>query len=63
MSEESKEKLQKIKKLYETVEEGTKKVLKESPDLQKDKELVKKIEKVQKEAGEVVKHIEEKTEP
>lgn len=63
MSKESKEKLQKIKKLYETVEEGTKKVLKESPDLQKDKELVKKIEKVQKEAGEVVKHIEEKTEP
>jgi len=62
MSEESKEKLQKIKKLFETVEEGSKQVTKE-PHLQGDKELIKKIEKVQKEAGEVVKHIEEKTEP
>lgn len=44
------------------MEDGSKKVLKE-PELQGDKELIRKIEKVQKEAGEVVKHIEEKTEP
>ena len=62
MSEESKEKLQKIKKLYEMMEDGCKKVLKE-PELKGDKELIKKVEKVQKEAQEVVKHIEEKTEP
>jgi len=59
MSEESKKSLEKIKKIYETFEEGSKKIVKESEKLG-DKELTKKVEKVQKEAGEIVKHIEKK---
>ena len=59
MSEQSKESLEKIKKIYETVKEGSEKLIKESEKLG-DKGLTKKIEKVQEGAGEVVKHIEER---
>jgi ribosomal protein S6 len=59
MSKESKESLEKIQKIYETVKEGSDKLIKESEKLG-DKGLTKKIQKVQEGAGEVVKHIEER---
>ncbi len=59
MSKESKQSLEKIKKIYETVKEGSEKLIKESEKLG-DKGLTKKIQKVQEGAGEVVKHIEER---
>ncbi len=62
MSKESKESLEKIKKIYETVKEGSEKLVKESEKLG-DKNLTKKIQKVQEGAGEVIKHIEERKEP
>jgi hypothetical protein len=61
MSKESKESLEKIKKIFETVKEGSDKLIKESEKLG-DKGLTKKIQKVQEGAGEVVKHIEERKE-
>ncbi len=60
MSEESKKKLEKIKKLYETVKEGSDKILKEQSEPLGDKELNKKIKKVSEDAEQIVKHIEEK---
>lgn len=62
MSKETKETAEKIKKLFETVREGSEKLVKESEKLG-DKGLTKKIQKVQEGAGEVVKHIEERKEP
>lgn len=59
MSKESKGSLEKIKKIYETVKEGSDKLVKESEKLG-DKNLTKKIQKVQEGAGEIVKHIEER---
>jgi ribosomal protein S6 len=59
MSKESKESLEKIQKIFETVKEGSDKLIKESEKLG-DKGLTKKIQKVQEGAGEVVKHIEER---
>ena len=58
MSKESKERMDQWKKTFEKVEEGAKELSKEAGGF--DKGLQKKIEKVQKEAGEVVKHIEER---
>ena len=62
MSKESKESLEKIKKIYETIKEGSEKFVKESEKLG-DKGLTKKIQKVKEDAGEVIKHIEERKEP
>lgn len=59
MSKESKESLDKIKKIYETVKEGSDKLVKESEKFG-DKNLTKKIQKVQEGAGEILKHIEER---
>jgi len=59
MSEESKKSAEKIKRIYETVKEGSDVLVKEAGKMG-DKELVRKIEKVQEGAGEVVKHIEER---
>ncbi len=60
MSKESKERLDKIKKMYETVEQGSKELSKEAGQLG-DKELTKKIEKVQEGSKEVVEHIKKKS--
>jgi len=56
MSKESKESLDKIKKIYETVKEGSDKLVKESEKFG-DKNLTKKV---QEGAGEILKHIEER---
>jgi len=60
MSKESKETLEKVKKLYKTVEESSKELSKEAGRLG-DKELKTKIEKVEQDAKEVTKHIEKRT--
>jgi hypothetical protein len=60
MSKESKETLEKMKRLYKTVEEGSKELSKEAGKLG-DKELKTKIEKVEQGAKEVTKHIEERS--
>jgi len=60
MSKESKETLEKVKKLYKTVEESSKELSKEAGRLG-DKELKTKIEKVEQGAKEVTKHIEKRT--
>ena len=59
MSEESKQSAEKIKKIFEQVKEGSKELVKEAGGFG-DKELVRKIQKVQEGAGEVVKHVEER---
>lgn len=60
MSEESKKDAQQIKKLFETVRESTRQAGEESVKF--DKDLTKKIEKVEKAAEEVIKHVKEKSE-
>lgn len=59
MSKESKESIERMKKLYQTVEKSSQELSKEAGKLG-DKDLSKKIEKVQEGSREVVKHIEEK---
>ncbi len=58
MSKETKEQAETIKRIFEQVKEGSEKYKKQADGF--DKELVKKIEKVQEGAQEVVKHIEKK---
>lgn len=60
MSDEIKKQADQIKKFFQTVEEGTKQAGKEAVKF--DKDLVKKIQKVEKAAEEVVKHVEKKSE-
>jgi hypothetical protein len=60
MSDEIKKQADQIKKFFQTVEEGTKQAGKEAVKF--DKDLSKKIQKVEKAAEEVVKHVEKKSE-
>lgn len=58
-SKESKQQAEVIKKVFETVKEGSKKYIDQSTKF--DKDLADKIKKVQQGADEVVKHIEKKS--
>jgi hypothetical protein len=60
MSETTKEQVKRIKKLFETVRESAGELSKEAGKF--DKDLSTRIEKVKTDAGEVVKHIEKKSE-
>jgi hypothetical protein len=58
MSKDTKEQADHIKRYFQTVKEGTKQA--EQQSVKFDKDLSKKIQKVQEASQEVVKHIEEK---
>lgn len=58
MSAETKEKIQKIYRSFEVVQEGAKRLAEEAKPL--DKELARKIDEVSKSAEQVTKHITER---
>jgi histidinol dehydrogenase len=59
MSKETKKDIEFVKKLHETVKEGTAPLIERTEKF--DKELSTKIRKVQESSEEVIKHIEKKT--
>jgi len=59
MSKESKQVIEKVRKTFELVKEGTNKLAEETVKF--DKDLSEKIRRVEETSKEVVKHIEERS--
>ncbi len=59
MSKESKEVIEKVRKAFEVVKEGTSKLAEETVKF--DRDLSEKIRRVEETSKEVVKHIEERS--
>jgi methyl-accepting chemotaxis protein len=59
MSKESKEVIEKVRRTFEVVKQGTDRLAEETVKI--DKELSQKIQRVKETSEEVVKHIEERS--